>query len=72
MNKRNKYSAEFKTKAVLEIFSDGAIEEVYRYSSGAARLVNKVCTHYLLYGAQNHKRIIDDHMVKLVIQGEPI
>jgi len=53
-----------------EIFSDGAIEEVYRFSSGAARLVNKVCTHCLLYGAQNGKRIIDDHMVKLVIQGE--
>lgn len=53
-----------------EIFSDGAIEEIYRFSSGAARLVNKVCTHCLLYGAQNGKRIIDDHMVKLVIQGE--
>ena len=53
-----------------EIFSDGAIEDIYRFSSGAARLVNKVCTHCLLYGAQNGKRIIDDHMVKLVIQGE--
>ena len=53
-----------------EIFSDGAVEEIYRFSSGAARLVNKVCTHCLLYGAQNGKRIIDDHMVKLVIQGE--
>jgi type II secretory pathway predicted ATPase ExeA len=53
-----------------EIFSDGAIEEIYGYSSGAARVVNKVCTHCLLYGAQNGKRIIDDHMVKLVIQGE--
>ncbi|MTI95776.1 MAG: general secretion pathway protein, partial [Firmicutes bacterium] len=24
----------------------------------------------LLYGAQNGKRIIDDHMVKVVVQGE--
>jgi len=53
-----------------DIFSDNAVDEIYRYSSGAARLVNKVCTHSLLYGAQNGKRIIDDHMVKLVIQGE--
>lgn len=53
-----------------EIFSDGAIEEIYRFASGAARLVNKVCTHCMLYGAQNGRRIIDDHMVKLVIQGE--
>ena len=46
------------------------LEEIYRHSRGADRLVNKVCTHCLLYGAQNGKRIIDDHMVKLVIQGE--
>lgn len=53
-----------------DIFSDGALDEIYRFSSGVARLVNKVCTHCLLYGAQNGRRIIDDHMVKLVIQGE--
>jgi general secretion pathway protein A len=53
-----------------DIFSDQAIDEIFRYSGGAARLVNKVCTHCLIYGSQNGKRIIDDHMVKLVIQGE--
>lgn len=53
-----------------DIFSDGAIDEIFRYSGGAVRLVNKVCTHCLLYGSQNGRRIIDDHMVKLVIQGE--
>jgi type II secretory pathway predicted ATPase ExeA len=53
-----------------EIFSDSAIDEIFRFSGGTARLVNKVCTHCLLYGAQNGRRIIDDHMVKLVIQGE--
>ncbi len=53
-----------------EIFSDTALDVIFRYSSGAARLINKVCTHCLLYGAQNGRRIIDDHMVKHVIQGE--
>lgn len=53
-----------------DIFSDGAIEEVYRFSSGAARLINKACTQCLIYGAQNGNRIIDDHIVKRVIQGE--
>ena len=53
-----------------DIFSDSAVDEIFRFSSGAARLVNKVCTHCLLYGAQNGRRIIDDHMVKLVVQGE--
>ena len=56
--------------ATQDIFSDNAIDEIFRFSSGAARLVNKVSTHCMLYGAQNGKRIIDDHMVKLVIQGE--
>jgi type II secretory pathway predicted ATPase ExeA len=53
-----------------EIFSDAAVDEIYRFSSGSARLINKLCTHCLLFGAQNGKKIIDDHMIKLVIQGE--
>jgi len=52
------------------IFSDGAIDEVFRFSGGSARLINKACTHSLIYGAQNKRRIVDDHMVKHVIQGE--
>lgn len=53
-----------------DIFSETAIDVIYHYSGGTARLVNKVCTHCLLYGAQNGRRIIDDHMVKNVITGE--
>lgn len=53
-----------------EIFSDGAVDEIHRFSSGSARLINKICTHSLIYGAQNKRRILDDHMVKHVIQGE--
>ena len=32
-----------------DIFSDGAIDEIYRYSSGAARLINKACPHCLFW-----------------------
>jgi len=53
-----------------DLFTEAAMDEIYRYSSGAARLVNKLCTHALIYGAQNKHRIVDDHMVKRVIQGE--
>jgi general secretion pathway protein A len=53
-----------------DIFSEAAIDEIFAFSNGAARLINKVCSHCLFYGAQNGKNIIDDHMVKLVIQGE--
>ena len=53
-----------------EIFSDEAVEAIYRFSGGSARMINKACTSALIFGYQNGKRIIDDHMVKLVINGE--
>lgn len=56
--------------ATRDIFTDGAIDEIYRFSSGTVRLVNKVATHCLIFGAMNKHRIIDDHMVKRVIAGE--
>jgi general secretion pathway protein A len=56
--------------ATRDIFTDGAIDEMYRFSSGTARLVNKAATHSLMFGAMNKHRIIDDHMVKRVIAGE--
>ena len=56
--------------ASRDIFTDQAIDEIYRFSCGAARIVNKVCTHSLIYGSQSGKRIIDDHLVRAVIQGE--
>jgi len=56
--------------ATQDLFTDKAIDEIHRFSSGAARLVNKVCTHSLMYGAQTGHRLIDDHDVTRVIQGE--
>lgn len=53
-----------------DIFSDNAIDEIFKISSGAPRIVNKICTHCLLHGAQNSRKIIDDHMVKIVAKGE--
>ena len=53
-----------------DIFSDAAIDEIFRYSSGIPRMVNKACTSSLIYGAQNRKTIIDDRMVGLVIECE--
>ena len=53
-----------------DIFSEGAMDDIYAYSGGIARLINKVATQCLIYGAQSHKPIIDDHMVKRVIDAE--
>ena len=54
----------------LDIFTDKAIDEIYRYSAGAARAVNKVCTHCLMNAAQRGRKLVDDHIVRAVIAGE--
>lgn len=54
----------------VEIFTDKAVDEIFQYSAGAARAINKVCTHCLLYASQTNKKLIDDHTVKYVIKAE--
>ena len=58
--------------AVSDVFSDGAVESIYNYSAGSARMINKVCTACLNFGSQSKKKIIDDHMVKQIIEQEMI
>jgi type II secretory pathway predicted ATPase ExeA len=53
-----------------EIFTESAIDDIFKFSGGIPRLVNKTCTSSLIYGSQNRKSIIDDRMVKLVIDSE--
>jgi len=53
-----------------DIFTEAAIDDIFQFSGGISRLVNKACTSSLIYGAQNRKSIIDDRMVKLVIDCE--
>lgn len=53
-----------------EVFTDKAQEEIYRYSAGTPRAINKLCTHALLFASQRAKQLIDDHMIRTVIDGE--
>lgn len=55
-----------------QLFSEAAIDEIFKFSGGIPRLINKVCTETLIFGAQNRKAILDDHMVKLVVEHELI
>ncbi len=52
------------------IFTEAAINEIFTFSAGTPRLINKLCTNCLIYGATGKHRLIDDHMVRLVIDGE--
>jgi len=53
-----------------EIFTDAALDELHRYSAGSARAINKAATHCLMYAAQRAKKLIDDVMVRTVIEAE--
>lgn len=53
-----------------ELFTDDIIKAVYEYSAGSARGIDKVCMHCLLCAAQRGKKLIDDHLVRLVIKTE--
>jgi len=54
----------------VEIFTEAAMDELHRYSGGSARAVNKAASHCLMYAAQRAKKLIDDTMVKTVIEAE--
>ncbi len=53
-----------------EIFTDMAVNDIYKYSHGVARKINKLCTACLLHAAQVQKKIIDDHTIRLIIEEE--
>jgi len=53
-----------------DIFTESAIDDIFKYSCGISRLINKACVAALMYGAQNRKALIDDRMAKLVIESE--
>lgn len=53
-----------------EIFTAKAIDEIYEYSHGVPRKINRVCISSLLHGAQVQKKIIDDYMVRLIVEEE--
>jgi type II secretory pathway predicted ATPase ExeA len=53
-----------------DIFTDAALEGIYKYSSGMARKINKICAHCLMAAFQRGKKLIDDHMVKTVADHE--
>jgi general secretion pathway protein A len=49
-----------------EIFTDRAIAEVYRYSTGVPRLINTICDNALLEGCLFKTKSIDESVIKAV------
>jgi type II secretory pathway predicted ATPase ExeA len=57
-------------EAETQIFTESAINEIFTFSNGLIRLINKVCIHSLLYGAGKEMNSIDDNVIKAVIRSE--
>ena len=53
-----------------ELFTDMAIDEVYKGSTGVSRMINRICEKSLMYASQQQKRLVDDHMVRFVVEHE--
>lgn len=54
----------------LELFTEKALDEIFRHTAGTARSINKLCTHALILGAQRAKKTIDEHMIRNIVAGE--
>lgn len=52
------------------IFSDAAVGAIFDFSGGLPRKINRVANLCLMHAAQTNKRIVDDRMVALIIDGE--
>lgn len=53
-----------------EIFTSKAMDEVYKASAGIPRMINRVCEKTLMYASQQQKRLVDEYMIKFVVEHE--
>lgn len=53
-----------------DIFTDKAVDDIYKVSTGIPRRINHICDGCLMYASQQNKRLIDEHQVQFVIEHE--
>ena len=56
--------------AFCNIFTDAAISAIFDFSMGLPRKINRIASLCLMHAAQSNQRLVDDHMVALLIDGE--
>jgi len=57
-------------KAPGEIFTQAAVGVIHDYCKGTARRINKVATACLMAATGQNLKLIDDHLVRVVIESE--
>ena len=53
-----------------ELFTSRAIDEIFRNSAGTMRVINRICEKALMYGYQQHRRLIDNQDITFVSEHE--
>ena len=53
-----------------DLFTDHAMDDIYKESAGIPRAINRIAEKCLMYAYQQKKRLIDEHMVRYVIDHE--
>lgn len=53
-----------------DLFTDKALDDIYRESAGIPRSINRISEKCLMYAFQQNKRLIDEHMVRYVVDHE--
>jgi len=46
------------------------LDEIHKASAGIPRMINRICEKALMYAFQSQKRLIDDYMIKFVVEHE--
>lgn len=52
------------------VFTDAAVSIVHEFAGGVPRIIDKVCTNLLIYGSQQHKKILDEKDAGLITENE--
>ena len=58
-----------KVGASYEIFTEGAVKKIFRYSKGIPRIINHIATQCLLEGAAREEKIINENLIDEIAQG---
>ncbi|MBR6840924.1 MAG: AAA family ATPase [Prevotella sp.] len=53
-----------------ELFTERAMDELYKASTGIPRVINRICEKSLMYAYQKSQKLIDDRAVTFVIEHE--
>ena len=53
-----------------DLFTDRALDEIFKVSSGIPRMINRICEKALMYASQQQKRLVDEYMIHFVSEHE--